>query len=115
MGWESGIDKDFRKAPQFFWLFTIIISISAALILVPNAPLIKIMFLSQVVNGAVLPFVLIFMLLLINDKKLMGSYTNKHTFNLIAWITVIIMIVLTLLMTIDLIKPGIVGHLFGLL
>src|SRR6266568_4926091 len=107
MGWESGIDKDFRKAPQFFWLFTIIIVLSAAMILIPNAPLIKIMFLSQVVNGAVLPFVLIFMLLLINDKKLMGKYTNGRIFNLVAWITVVIMIALTLLMTIDLVSPGI--------
>lgn len=114
MGWESGIDKDFRKAPQFFWLFTIIIIISALTILAPNAPLIMIMFLSQVVNGAVLPFVLIFMLILINDKKLMGHYTNGHIFNLVAWITVIAMIVLTLLMTIDLISPGIIGRIFGL-
>ena len=114
MGWESGIDKDFRKAPQFFWLFTIIIVLSAAFILVPNAPLIKIMFLSQVVNGAVLPFVLIFMLILINDRKLMGNFANGPTFNLIAWITVIVMIALTLLMTIDIVSPGIIGRLLGL-
>ncbi|HYS44003.1 MAG TPA: divalent metal cation transporter, partial [Geobacteraceae bacterium] len=114
MGWESGIDKDFRKAPQFFWLFTIIIFLSAVMILLPNAPLIKIMFLSQVVNGAVLPFVLIFMLILINDKKLMGNYTNGRFFNLVAWITVVIMIALTLLMTIDLVSPGIIGRVLGL-
>lgn len=111
MGWESGIDKDFRQAPQFFWLFTIIIVISALTILIPNAPLIMIMFISQVVNGAVLPFVLIFMLLLINDKSLMGSHTNGHTFNLVAWVTVVVMIVLTLLMTVDLLFPGAVGKL----
>jgi Mn2+/Fe2+ NRAMP family transporter len=114
MGWESGIDKDFRKAPQFFWLFTTIIIMSAAFILIPNAPLIMIMFLSQVVNGAVLPFVLVFMLMLINDKKLMGSYVNGHLFNLIAWVTVAIMIILTLLMTIDLISPGLIGRLLGI-
>lgn len=114
MGWESGIDKDFRKAPQFFWLFTIIIIVSAAVILIPNAPLIRIMFLSQVVNGAVLPFVLIFMLMLINDRSLMGEYVNGPLFNLIAWITIIIMIALTLLMTIDLLVPGAIGRLFGL-
>lgn len=114
MGWESGIDKDFRKAPQFFWLFTIIIIVSAAVILIPNAPLITIMFLSQVVNGAVLPFVLIFMLMLINDRSLMGKYVNGPTFNLVAWVTVIIMITLTLLMTIDMLIPGAVGRLLGL-
>lgn len=106
MGWESGIDKNFRQAPQFFWLFTIIIILSAGIILLPNTPLIKIMFLSQVVNGAVLPFVLIFMLLLINDKRLMGEYTNGYLFNIISWTTVVIMIALTSLMTLDLVFPG---------
>jgi len=115
MGWESGIDKNFRQAPQFFWLFTIIISISALIILLPNAPLITIMFLSQVVNGAVLPFVLIFMLKLINDKRLMGEHTNGPFFNIIAWATVLIMVLLTCLMTFDLIFPGLFSHLLGLL
>lgn len=114
MGWESGIDKDFRKAPQFFWLFTSIIILSSAIILIPNAPLIMIMFISQVVNGAVLPFVLVFMLILINDTGLMGAYTNGPIFNLIAWVTVVIMILLTLLMTIDLMSPGLVGRLAGI-
>jgi NRAMP (natural resistance-associated macrophage protein)-like metal ion transporter len=114
MGWESGVDNDFRKAPQFFWLFTAIIIISAAFILIPNAPLIAIMYISQVVNGAVLPFVLIFMLRLINNKRLMGSYVNGPTFNIIAWITVVVMILLTLLMTFDLLLPGALGHLLHL-
>lgn len=113
MGWESGIDKDFRRAPQFFWLFTIIIITSALIILFPNAPLIMIMFISQVVNGAVLPFVLIFMLILINDRHLMGDHTNGPVFNLIAWLTVIIMIILTMIMTIDLMIPGIFSRLFA--
>ena len=113
MGWESGIDKDFRKAPQFFWLFTIIIVMSALIILIPNAPLITIMFVSQVVNGAVLPFVLVFMLKLINDRHLMGSYTNGPTFNVIAWLTVIIMIILTVIMTLDMLMPGFLGRLTG--
>ncbi|RII25267.1 MAG: Mn transporter [Geobacter sp.] len=106
MGWESGVDKDFQQAPQFFWLFTIIIVISAGLILIPDAPLLTIMFISQVVNGAVLPFVLIFMLKLINDHNLMGRYTNGPVFNIIASITVVVMIVLTALMTLDLTFPG---------
>jgi Mn2+/Fe2+ NRAMP family transporter len=73
-----------------------------------------IMFLSQVVNGAVLPFVLVLMLMLINDKNLMGKYINGPLFNLIAWITVAIMISLTTLMTIDLLFPGFIGRLLGL-
>jgi Mn2+/Fe2+ NRAMP family transporter len=111
MGWESGVDKDFRNAPQFFWLFTVIIVISALIILIPNAPLITIMYLSQVVNGAVLPFVLIFMQLLINNQRLMGKYVNGPVFNSIAWITVVTMVLLTLLMTFDMLAPGVLGRL----
>ena len=113
MGWESGVDKDFEQAPQFFWLFTIIISVSAGLILIPNAPLMTIMFISQVVNGAVLPFVLIFMLILINDKNLMGSYTNGPFFNIIARLTVVIMITLTIVMTTDIAFPGLINRLLA--
>ncbi|MFW9604564.1 MAG: Nramp family divalent metal transporter [Trichlorobacter sp.] len=106
LGWESGVDKDFDEAPQFFWLFTAIIAISAIAILVPSAPLLKIMFLSQVVNGAVLPFVLIFILLLVNDRRLMGDRINGPVFNGIAWLTVVVMIVLTAAMTLDMVWPG---------
>lgn len=111
MGWESGVNKDFEQAPQFFWLFTIIIFVSAGLILIPNAPLMSIMFISQVVNGAVLPFVLFFIIMLINDRKLMGDYVNKPAFNIIAWLTVIIMITLTTVMTIDMAAPGLINRL----
>ncbi|MGE4264074.1 MAG: Nramp family divalent metal transporter [Desulfovibrio sp.] len=113
MGWELGVDKDFREAPQFFWLFTLIIVVSAGVILWPEAPLIAIMFVSQVVNGAVLPFVLIFMLRLINDKSLMGDYVNGPVFNVIAWATVVIVMGLTLVMTLDIIHPGFIALLMG--
>lgn len=113
MGWESGVDKDFEQAPQFFWFFTVIIAISALLILVPNAPLMKIMFLSQVLNGIVLPFVLIVMLLLINNKKLMGSFANGPVFNGIAWVTVAVMVVLTAVMTLDIALPGVFNKMLG--
>ena len=72
-----------------------------------------IMFISQVVNGAVLPFVLIFMIKLINDKNLMGDYTNKPTFNIIAWITVVTMITLTIVMTVDIAFPGLLMRIFS--
>jgi NRAMP (natural resistance-associated macrophage protein)-like metal ion transporter len=96
MGWESGIDHNFKSAPQFMWLYTGLISLGALIILIPKAPLIAIMLISQVVNGVMLPFVLIFMLLLINNKEVMGEYVNSKTFNRIAWSTVLIMVVLTL-------------------
>jgi Mn2+/Fe2+ NRAMP family transporter len=84
----------------FYWLFTLLIVIGAAVILIPNMPLILVMFWSQVVNGVLLPFVLIFMLILINNKDLMGAYVNNWTFNIISWVTVVIMIVLTLMMVV---------------
>jgi len=96
MGWESGVNENFKTAPQFMWLYTGIIVVGALTILIPNAPLIAIMLISQVVNGIMLPFVLIFMLLLINNKGIMGDFTNSRTFNVIAWATVVIMVVLTL-------------------
>ena len=99
MGWESGINRNFSEAPQFFTLYTILIIFGGGLILIPGAPLLHIMYLSQVVNCILLPFILIFMLLLINKKKLMGEYTNSKTFNILAWITVVILIVLTVLLT----------------
>jgi Mn2+/Fe2+ NRAMP family transporter len=101
MGWESGVDHDFKSAPQFMWLYTGLIVLGALIILIPNAPLIAIMLISQVVNGALLPFVLIFMLVLINKKELMGEYTNSRTFNVISWFTVGIMIVLTLALVVQ--------------
>jgi NRAMP (natural resistance-associated macrophage protein)-like metal ion transporter len=100
LGWEAGIDKKFVEAPQFYGFYSLIIFLGAGIILYPNFPLIPIMFLSQVLNGMVLPFVLIFMLLLINDKKLMMSHTNGPIFNAIAWVTSIVMIGLTLILLI---------------
>ncbi len=109
MGWESGVDKDFRSAPQFFWLYTGLIVIGGGLVLYPRAPLILIMYLSQVVNGVLLPFVLVFMLKLINDPDLMGDYVNTRGFNGVAWGTTIVMIVLTALLVAVTIFPGLPG------
>jgi Mn2+/Fe2+ NRAMP family transporter len=95
LGFESGLDKKFREAPFFYWLYTLLIAAGAGVVLLPNLPLVKIAIFSQVVNGMVLPFVLIFMLMLINKKELMGDHANTRTFNVIAWITVLVMIGLT--------------------
>jgi len=102
MGWEAGVNKSFKEAPQFMWLYTILIAIGSLIVLLPNAPLISIMWISQVINGVMLPFVLIFMLFLINKIELMGDYTNSKTFNRIAWVTTIIMITLTLIFVVTL-------------
>jgi NRAMP (natural resistance-associated macrophage protein)-like metal ion transporter len=103
LGWEVGIDKKFMEAPQFYGFYSLMIFLGAGIILYPNLPLIPIMYFSQVINGMVLPFVLIFMLLLINDKKLMMGYTNGPIFNIIAWATSAVMIGLTLLLLIQMI------------
>jgi NRAMP (natural resistance-associated macrophage protein)-like metal ion transporter len=95
LGFESGVGRKFGEAPVFYWLYTILIVAGAGVILTPNLPLVKITILSQVVNGAVLPFVLVFMLLLINRKELMGEYVNSRLFNVVAWSTTVIMIALT--------------------
>ena len=96
MGFESGLDKRFHEAPVFYWLYTLLIVFGAGVLMVPRLPLVYISVLSQVVNGVVLPFVLIFMLLLTNDRELMGEYVNRRWFNIVAWLTVVVMIALTL-------------------
>jgi len=98
MGWESGIDRTFRTAPHFFWLYTGLIGAGAALVLVPNAPLFAVMFFSQVANGVLLPFVLLFMLRLANDRELMGDHVNSRPFNAVARATTYAMIVLSVMM-----------------
>ncbi len=103
LGWEAGIDKKFVEAPQFYGFYSLMIFLGAGIILFPDLPLIPIMYFSQVINGMVLPFVLIFMLLLINDKKLMMGYTNGPIFNAIAWVTSAVMIGLTLFLFVQMI------------
>lgn len=107
LGFESGVERKFSEAPFFYWLYTaLIVAGGGAVLLIPGRNLIKAAIFSQVVNGAVLPFVLIFMLLLINKKELMGEYVNKLTFNIIAWATTVIMIGLTAFYVYGLVHGG---------
>ena len=96
MGWELGVNKNFREAPQFYWLYSIIIFIGAAFILIPGIDFVRIMLVTQVANGILLPFVLILMLLLVNKKRLMGEYTNSMFYNVISWFVIAVMILLSL-------------------
>ena len=96
LGFESGLDKKFAEAPVFYWLYTVLIVLGAGVLLVPNLPLVYVSVLSQVVNGVVLPFVLVFMLLLTNDREIMGEHVNSRGFNIVAWTTVVVVVVLTL-------------------
>ncbi|MFL6438192.1 MAG: Nramp family divalent metal transporter [Terriglobales bacterium] len=96
LGFESGVDRSFKEAPVFYWLYTILLAAGAGVVLLPGIPLVKLSILSQVINGVALPAVLIFMLLLINKKELMGRHTNSRLFNGIAWITTVVLILLSL-------------------
>ncbi len=98
MGWEAGVNKNFDEAPQFYVLYTTIILLGMAFVLIPDFPLFFVMVLSQVANGVLLPFVLIFMLMLINRRDLMGEFVNGRVWNAVSWFTVVTMIILTLLM-----------------
>ena len=106
LGFESGLDRKFGDAPFFYWLYTLLIAAGAGVILIPNLPLVRISIFSQVVNGMVLPFVLIFMLLLINKKELMEEHVNTRAFNFVAWATTAIMIVLTVALVWNSLRGG---------
>jgi Mn2+/Fe2+ NRAMP family transporter len=95
MGWEAGVNKKFSEAPQFYGLYSLLIFFGAAVILIPGIPLFPVMYISQVLNGLLLPVILVFMLLLINNKRLMGSYRGKRGYNIVSWTTVGVLAVLS--------------------
>lgn len=105
-GFERGIELHFKQAPVFYSLYLAFIVIGAGIVLLPGAPLLGIIFYSQVVNGALLPVVLVLTLLLVNNKRLMGAFTNSLTFNVIAWATVIIVGALTIVSVITSLVPS---------
>ena len=94
-GFEAGIDKKWDEAPEFYVLYTSILVISAGIILIPGAPLIAISLWTQVINGVLLPVVLVCMILLVNNKKIMGEYVNKPLNNIIGWSTVVVLVILS--------------------
>lgn len=99
-GFEAGIDKTWKEAPQFYWLYTIIIAIGAGIILIPGAPLISISLWSQRINGILLPVVLVCMMLIVNNKEVMGKHVNKLAGNIIGWLTIVILVVLSIVLLI---------------
>jgi NRAMP (natural resistance-associated macrophage protein)-like metal ion transporter len=106
LGFESGLDKSFHEAPFFYWFYSLLIVFGAAVVLIPNFPLVRFIILSQVLNGVLLPIVLIFMLRLINKHELMGKYTNSTWFNVVAWLTAVIVIGLSLVMLFNSVHGG---------
>src|SRR6267378_6072930 len=97
LGFESGVGQKFGQAPVFYWLYTILIVAGAGVILIPDLPLVKISVFSQVINGVAVPPILVLMLLLVNKKDLMADFVNSRAYNIIAWTTTVIMIVLTIM------------------
>jgi Mn2+/Fe2+ NRAMP family transporter len=96
LGFESGLNKKFSEAPIFYWLYTSLVAAGAGFVLIPRLPLIKVIIVSQVANGVLIPFVLFFMLRLINREDLMGTYRNSRVANAIAWSTSAVMVALTI-------------------
>jgi len=106
LGLEAGVNKKFSEAPEFYWLYTLIIVVSAGTILLPGAPLLRIILTSQVLNGVLLPFILVFMVLLVNRRPLMGDYVNGPAYNIISWATTVVLVVLTGVLIVVSFLPG---------
>jgi Mn2+/Fe2+ NRAMP family transporter len=106
LGFESGVNRRISEAPIFYFLYTFLIVIGAGVVLIPNFPLVRMIVFSQVLNGVLLPFILIFMVLLVNKKDLMGEWVNPRWFNWASWATVVIMVGLTAVYTIMNVKHG---------
>ncbi|MGC7871708.1 divalent metal cation transporter [Desulfosporosinus sp. FKB] len=114
-GFEHGISKSYKEAPMFFGLYTVLIVLGAAIVLWPNLSLYHVMLTTQVVNGVLLPPILIFMVLIASKKSLMGDFANTKFFNIISWAFTIILIILTLLLLVSTIFPNFVTMLFGMI
>src|SRR3990172_2429630 len=108
-GWEAGVSRNWKDAPVFFGIYTALIVIGAAIILLPVKSLVQTMLDSQTLNGVLLPVILIVMLRLINDKRLMGSFVNGRLFNFIAWAMVVALIALTGILVVTSFFPGVLG------
>jgi Mn2+/Fe2+ NRAMP family transporter len=106
LGLEAGVDRSFGEAPEFYWLYTGLIVMGAGTILLPGAPLLQIILVSQIMNGVLLPFILVFMLLLVNRQSLMGRFTNGRAYNVVSWVTVALLVILTTLMVITSLVPA---------
>ena len=95
LGLESGVDKSFREAPVFYWLYTVLIAGGAGVVLLPGIQPMRVVVITQVLNGVLLPVILVMMLLLINRKDLMGRFVNPRWVNVIAWTTAAVVVMLS--------------------
>ena len=110
LGYEKGVSRSFREAPIFLGTFTFLVAVGAFIAVVPNLPLIRVLLVTQVINGLLLPFVLFAVLRLVNNRELMGQHVNGPIYNVLAWLTAIIVTILSLLYILVTLFPGIFGH-----
>ena len=97
LGFEKGVSRSFREAPIFLGVFTFLVAVGAAIAVIPGLPLIRVLLVTQVINGLLLPIILFAILRLVNDRELMGAHVNGPLYNLGAWLTAIIVTALSLL------------------
>lgn len=109
LGFEKGVSRSFREAPIFLGTFTFLVAVGAAIAVIPNLPLIRVLLVTQVINGLLLPFILFAVLRLVNNRELMGAHVNGPIYNAAAWLTAIVVTLLSLLFILMTIFPGLVG------
>ena len=105
LGFEKGVSRSFREAPTFLGIFTFLVAVGAAIAVIPNLPLIRVLLVTQVINGLLLPVVLFAILRLVNDRELMGTHVNGPLYNIGAWLTAIIVTSLSLLLVLVTLFP----------
>jgi len=110
LGFEKGVSRSFREAPIFLGTFTFLVAVGAAIAIVPGLPLIRVLLVTQVINGLLLPIVLFAVLRLVNDREVMGTHVNGPIYNVLAWLTAIVVTILSLLYIVITLFPTIFGH-----
>src|SRR4029079_7493253 len=110
LGFEKGVSRSFREAPIFLGTFTLLVPFGVAIAVIPNLPLFRVLLVTQVINGLLLPFVLFAVLRLVNNRELMGRYVNGPLYNIAAWLTAILVTILSFLFILISLFPGILGH-----
>jgi Mn2+/Fe2+ NRAMP family transporter len=110
LGFEKGVSRSFREAPIFLGTFTFLVAVGAAIAIVPNLPLIRVLLVTQVINGLLLPVVLFAVLRLVNNREVMGRHVNGPLYNIAAWLTAILVTILSLLFILISLFPSLFGH-----
>lgn len=108
LGFEKGVSRSFREAPIFLGTFTFLVAFGAAIAVIPNLPLIRVLLVTQVINGLLLPVVLFAILRLVNNRELMGTQVNGPIYNVAAWLTAILVTIISLLYLLMTFFPGLV-------